>query len=75
MNTCMYSVVFGQDWDDIYYFTDFEKAKVKLEVQSRASSIKFYPLLFEWCLSDGVYHRTKNRWIYDNKTNTIMLDV
>ena len=65
----LYIVVYGNEWEDIMYFSDFQKAKRKLLIQTHAydkdERDKFYPCLYELKEDNGVYKRTKNCYIVD----------
>lgn len=74
-----YAVVYGNDWEDIEYFSSFQKACAKLVIQSRSPSNSFHPMLFEYSResSGGTYGRTKNihgimkleeLWRYDERS-------
>lgn len=55
-----YAVVYGNGWEDIEYFSSYNKACIKLIIQT-LDMTTFHPLLVEYINSDhGVMERTKN---------------
>lgn len=56
----MYAVVYGNSWDDVDYFTSYNKACIKLIIQSIEMK-DFPPFLMEYIAGDhGTMERTKN---------------
>lgn len=56
----MYAVVYGNSWEDIEYFSSYNKACIKLILQTLEMTT-FHPLLMEYVVGDhGVMERTKN---------------
>lgn len=56
-----YMVVFGESWEDVEYFSSFQKACAKLVIQSRNPANSFHPILLEYNRepSGGTYGRSK----------------
>lgn len=48
----MFAVVYGQKWEDVAYFTSFEKAQIKLIVQTLDYN-NFYPFMMEYNSHDS----------------------
>lgn len=74
----LYIVVYGQKSEDIMYFTCFEKAKMKLIIQS-VNNPHFSSVMFEYNEQpNGVYGQTKAHWRVPNehidKLKTELLD-
>jgi len=64
----MYAVVYGSNWEDIMYFTDEDKAKQRLVIQSiRDNEFDryFVPILYEYNEHEGVFYRCKTAWYID----------
>lgn len=59
----MYVVVYGPDWEDTAYFSDFDKAKRKLIIQSADKSMD--PVLYVYTDQNGVYIRQKQFFVVD----------
>ena len=56
----MYAVVYGNGWEDIEYFTSYNKACCKLIIQTIGMT-SFHPMLIEYVDGDhGTMERTKN---------------
>lgn len=58
-----YAVVYGAEWEDIVYYSSFDKAKQKLVVQTRAeNAINFRPFIITYTEdpTTGVYYRSKH---------------
>ena len=59
-----YTVVYGPEWEDIAYFADLNKAKVKALVQTLGSTRTggtFYPFIQTWtCDEQGVFRQDKH---------------
>lgn len=59
-----YAVVYGNSWEDIDYFSDFQTACHKLILQTREMS-SVHPMMFEYSTSEedaygkGTYGRAK----------------
>ena len=71
---CMlYAVVYGSEFEDIAYFSDFDKAKTKLYVQTKGAieeGERFYPVMmcYEESKSDpGVLRTMKSYTIHPTK--------
>jgi|UniRef100_A0A6C0BER2 hypothetical protein len=63
----LYVVVYGQKWEDITYFTSFEKAQIKLIVQT-LNYVDFYPFMMEYNLHDyGHMIRSKYSFILQHQ--------
>lgn len=58
-------VVYGSEWEDIAYFSDFNKAKTKLIVQ--CSDMNANPILYVYTDASGVYMRQKQYFVVDKK--------
>lgn len=55
-----YAVVYGDNWEDIEYFSSYKKACVKLVVQTLGMT-SFHPFMMEYADGDhGTMERTKN---------------
>lgn len=65
----IYVVVYGSEWEDLMYFSDLEKAKKKLIVQTvgKDACERFCPTLYEYNDNNGVYVQCKRYWIVDPK--------
>lgn len=62
----VYALVYGGEWEDIMYFSDLEKAKTKLVVQSVGKDpYEMHPILYEYNDNNGVYARCKRYWMLD----------
>lgn len=62
VSVLMYAVVYGREWEDILYYTDKDKALVRLFVQTdptheMITQHDFYPLLHEYTECNGVLMR------------------
>jgi hypothetical protein len=56
--TQLFVLVYGPHYDDIMYFTCFDKALQKLRSQKNA-------IVYEYGMQDGVYFKTKHGWVFD----------
>ena len=70
----LYAVVYGSSWEDIAYFTDIQKAKIKLVIQTLSNHYdKYYPpFLNEYVSFNGNFFRTKNKMYVDHITMKLM---
>lgn len=64
-DSTFYALVYGDHWEDIQYFSSFNKACAKLIIQSRfIEDSGFYPMIFGYkqdpLNENGTYGRTKN---------------
>lgn len=66
----LYALVYGNSWEDIAYFTDLEKAKRKLVIQTAfyEPEVNFQPVLYEYNENarDGHLIRSKTFWHLDH---------
>lgn len=65
----LYALVYGSNWEDIEYFTDFDKARIKLIKQTLASkTLNFLPFIIVYTEDTtlGVCRRAKNRLAIQN---------
>lgn len=68
-----YAVVYGNEWEDIMYFSDFERAKRKLIVQS-VNLTSFVPVMIEYNKNEsGVFGRSKHEWHVDQSIMQIFV--
>jgi hypothetical protein len=66
----LYIVVYGKEWEDMMYFTSFDKALIKLAMQSIVIN-GFVPTMYEFNEGpDGVYGQTKHFWCMDQEKLT-----
>ena len=64
----MFSVVYASEWEDIMYFTDEDKARRRLVIQSirdEEFNSSFIPILYEYNDHEGVFYRCKTAWYID----------
>lgn len=63
-----YAVVYAGEWEDIAYFSDFDKAKYKLVVQTVCDEPEtyFHPVIYEYNEHNGVFYRSKDYWYLDH---------
>lgn len=66
----LFTVVYGNEWEDITYFTDFEKAQRKLVIQTVCDDYErhFHPVIYEYNEKDGVMVRAKHYWYLNHIT-------
>lgn len=62
----MYTVVYGREWEDVAYFSSFEKAVIKLFIQSCPQLDSFIPVLHKFRDYDGVYYHCKATYIINH---------
>lgn len=65
-----YTVVYGNEWEDIAYFTDFDKAQIKLVIQTVCDEpeVHFHPIMYEYNEFEGVMYRSKHHWYLNHIT-------
>ena len=69
----IWAVVYGRNWEDIMYFTDYSNAQSKLLKQSDAShkqsaSISFTPFMIEYIEDDNrVLRRSKHIYVVNRR--------
>lgn len=69
-----YAVVYGDNWEDIDYFSGYNRACEKL-IRQTLHMTKFHPFLMEYMPGDhGVMERTKNMMAVTNLTEFNTLD-
>ena len=66
----MYLVVYGNEWEDICYFTNIDKAKTKLVTLTigmlkQTYPMYFLPMLYELTEDNGVLHKSQHYWYLD----------
>ena len=64
----MWAVVFGNNWEDIMYFSDHDRAKTKLIKQASANPVSFTPFILEYTTDEeGVFRRSKHIYVVHKK--------
>jgi len=61
----LYSVVYGPEWEDIKYYTDFEEAKSNLILYTKKIDDRFRPLLLCLVLKDKQYVDANPSYLFD----------
>ena len=74
-------VVYGNEWEDILYFTDLDKAKTRLVIQTlhalrQKHPMYFLPLMYELQEDNGSLYKSEYYWYlncddYDKIQNPI----
>lgn len=71
----LYAIVYGPEYEDLEYFSDYEKAKKTLVTQTMFNlmnnSMKFYVLLYQYTDNNGIYVKSDIEYFieYDKLKN------